>query len=66
MSKIPSTWFMDDPLKKLHINSTLAAIDENSALEELPEDCYKAPGKLRFSCGPVRLYSTHSIDDYDR
>lgn len=44
----------------------LEAIDENSALEVLPENCYKAPRKLRFSQGPVRLYSTHSVDDYDR
>ncbi len=44
----------------------LEAIDETSALEELPESCYKPPKRLRFSKGPVRLYSTHSIDDYDR
>ena len=44
----------------------IAAIDESSALEVLPEDCYKPPKRLRFSTGPVRLYSTFSIDDYDR
>ena len=44
----------------------LEAIDETSALEDLPENCYKAPKRLRFSEGPVRLYSTHSVEDYDR
>jgi neurabin len=44
----------------------LDAIDESSAREILPETCYKAPGRLRFSHGPVRQYSTFSVDDYDR
>lgn len=34
--------------------------------EVLPETCYKPPGRLRFSAGPMRQYSTHAIDDYDR
>lgn len=44
----------------------IEAIDETSALEELPEHCYKPPRRLRFSQGPVLLYSTHAVDDYDR
>ena len=35
-------------------------------MEELPENCYKPPRRLRFSQGPVRLYSTHAVEDYDR
>merc|ERR1719402_486626 len=27
---------------------------------------YKPPGRLRFSTEPVRQFSTHSVDDYDR
>ena len=44
----------------------IAKIDASSALEELPENCYKPPRRLRFSEGPVRLYSTHAVEDYDR
>ena len=44
----------------------VAAIDGSSALEELPPTCYKPPNRLRFSTGPVIMYSTHSVDDYDR
>ena len=44
----------------------MSKIDITSALEELPENCYKAPRRLRFSDGPVRLYSTHAVEDYDR
>lgn len=44
----------------------LEAIDETTALEELPDNCYKPPGRLRFSQAPVRLYSTFAIEDYDR
>ena len=44
----------------------IAKIDVSSALEELPENCYKPPRRLRFSDGPVRLYSTHAVEDYDR
>ena len=32
----------------------------------MPENCYKPPRRLRFSQGPVRLYSTHAVEDYDR
>ena len=27
---------------------------------------YKPPSRLKFSTGPVRQFSTHSVDDYDR
>ena len=44
----------------------IPAIDGASALEELPDSCYKSPGKLRFSDVPMKQYSTFSVDDYDR
>ena len=44
----------------------IEAMDETSALEELPETAYKAPSRLRFSDSPIKLFSTHSVEDYDR
>ena len=44
----------------------IPAIDITSALEELPDHCYKPPGKIRFSDVPVKQYSTFAIDEYDR
>ena len=44
----------------------IEAIDETSAMEKLPENCYKPPSRLRFSKGPVRFFSTHAVEDYDR
>ena len=44
----------------------IAAMDASSANEHLPESCYKAPGRIRFSEAPLKLYSTHSVDEYDR
>lgn len=35
-------------------------------MEELPPSCYKPPNRLRFSDGPIKLFSTHSVEDYDR
>lgn len=44
----------------------IPAIDESSAREALPDHCYKAPSRLRFSSTPLRQYSTHAVEDYDR
>lgn len=44
----------------------MSSIDISSALEELPPSCYKPPNRLRFSDGPIKLFSTHSVEDYDR
>ena len=46
----------------------MAPIDENSPLEDSPSANlhYKPPSRLSFSTGPVRHYSTFSIDEYDR
>ena len=43
-------------------------IDENSPMEDSPlaNLHYKPPSRLKFSRGPVRQFSTHSVDDYDR
>ena len=43
-------------------------IDENSPMEDSPlaNLHYKPPSRLKFSTGPVRQFSTHSVDDYDR
>ncbi|TRY61657.1 hypothetical protein TCAL_13532 [Tigriopus californicus] len=44
----------------------IAAIDESSARERLPDNFYKAPGKLRFSTEGIRQFSTFGVDEYDR
>lgn len=44
----------------------IPAIDSSSALEDIPDQWYKPPGKLRFSDVPLRQFSTYSIDEYDR
>ncbi len=44
----------------------IPAIDSASSAEELPEGCYKPPSRLRFSDVPIRQFSTHAVDDYDR
>jgi len=43
-------------------------IDANSPMEDSPlaNLHYKPPSRLKFSRGPVRQFSTHSVDDYDR
>ena len=46
----------------------MAAIDENSPMEDSPlaNLHFKPPSRLSFSTGPVLHYSTFSIDEYDR
>ncbi len=44
----------------------IPAIDGSSSSEELPDGCYKAPTRLKFSDVPIRQYSTYAVDDYDR
>ena len=69
-NRLTETFF--DPKANVHYFNDghywfdVSAIDISSALEELPVSCYKPPNRLRFSTGPVRLFSTHSVDDYDR
>ena len=69
-NRLTETFF--DPKTSVHYYNDghywfdVSAIDISSALEELPASCYKPPNRLRFSTGPVRLFSTHSVDDYDR
>lgn len=34
--------------------------------EDLPEDCYKCPAKVKFHGGPIQQFLTYSKEDYER
>ncbi len=69
-NRLTETYY--DPVSSVHYFNDghywleVSAIDASSALEELPAACYKPPNRLRFSTQPVIMFSTHSVDDYDR
>ena len=68
----PECYFDEDAMVHYftdgHYWFEMAPIDENSPMENSPSANlhYKPPSRLSFSTGPVRHYSTFSIDEYDR